>query len=217
MTIRIKPKLFLCHSSHDKAFVRRLATDLLSLGIIPWFDEWQLSPGDSLHEAIGKALRDSAYVAIVLSRHSLNSKWCQRELSEALAREIKMKRPHVIPLKRKITEVPPFLSDKLYINFATSYFQALAELVGFLYKINPLAISMALQKTRPSSILEVKRFLRIASGNKMIVFNFINLKQFEDISRQMKLGHVRPCGNIYAVSRSPIRRKADISSDDLCK
>ena len=68
-----KPDLFLCHSSADKRFVRQLANDLSTLDVNPWFDEWELAPGDSLHESIGAALEKSAYIGVVLSPTSVQS------------------------------------------------------------------------------------------------------------------------------------------------
>ena len=78
------PQLFLCHSSKDKEFVRRLASDLKELSVRVWLDEWELEPGDSLHDCIGSALQESAYVGVVLSPDSVASKWCNRELQTAL-------------------------------------------------------------------------------------------------------------------------------------
>ena len=34
--------IFLCHSTVDKAFVRRLARDLREVMVSAWFDEWEL-------------------------------------------------------------------------------------------------------------------------------------------------------------------------------
>ena len=83
-----RPQLFLCHSAKDKAFVRRLASELTELSVGVWLDEWELEVGDSLHECIGTAIDAAAYVGVVLSPNSAASKWCQRELQTSLAREM---------------------------------------------------------------------------------------------------------------------------------
>jgi hypothetical protein len=39
--------VFLSHNAKDKAAVEKIAKRLLSVGIRPWLDKWQLAPGDS--------------------------------------------------------------------------------------------------------------------------------------------------------------------------
>jgi hypothetical protein len=58
-----KRHLFLCHSSKDKKFVRQLAEELTELSVDVWLDEWELQPGDSLHECIGSALEHHCCLA----------------------------------------------------------------------------------------------------------------------------------------------------------
>ncbi|MFW5667325.1 MAG: toll/interleukin-1 receptor domain-containing protein, partial [Coleofasciculus sp.] len=42
-------KAFISHSSIDKPFVERLATDLRSReGIDAWLDKWEILPGDRI-------------------------------------------------------------------------------------------------------------------------------------------------------------------------
>jgi hypothetical protein len=40
--------IFLSHSSKDKAFVCKLAIDLVNQGMPVWFDAWELEMGDSV-------------------------------------------------------------------------------------------------------------------------------------------------------------------------
>jgi TIR domain len=103
-----KSTIFLCHSSTDKEFVRTLASDLSTLWVSPWFDEWELGPGDSLHGSIGKALSESAYLGIVISPDSVDSVWCNSELNSALAREKKESKTVVLPLILRDAKLPVF-------------------------------------------------------------------------------------------------------------
>lgn len=108
--------LFLCHSSKDKKFVRRLAEDLTIKGVTVWFDEWEMLPGDSLYEKIQKGIVDSSWFAIILSPHSIESNWCKRELHNALEEEFKRKRIYVIPILYQQCDIPGFLKEKVYVN-----------------------------------------------------------------------------------------------------
>lgn len=150
------PHLFLCHSSKDKKFVRRLARDLISLSASVWFDEWQLEIGDSLHGCIGSALEESAFVGVVLSPDSVQSRWCRSELDQALTREKRTGNKVVLPLLYRRVNLPPFLEGRLYLNFSKSYFQALAELAGLLYQLNKMVLTQALQEIKPKNVEEVK-------------------------------------------------------------
>jgi hypothetical protein len=78
------PSVFLCHSSEDKPFVRRLASQLSSKGIKVWLDEAEINIGDSLSEKIGSAINEMSYFVIILSDHSISSQWVKRELQVAM-------------------------------------------------------------------------------------------------------------------------------------
>jgi chromosomal replication initiator protein len=69
----IRPlRVFLCHSAEDKAAVRVLYHRLKSSGIEPWFDEFDLLPGQEWDREIGNAVRSSDAVLICLSSASVN-------------------------------------------------------------------------------------------------------------------------------------------------
>ena len=151
--------IFLCHSSADKGFVRKLASDLSELDIQVWFDEWELEPGDSLHGVIGKALDSSSYVGVVISETSLQSKWCQRELDHALTREIDEGRKLVLPIREGAVRLPPFVRGTLYLDFTESYHHELARLAAVLMGFTGRSISEALLSHPPDSAEEVRECL----------------------------------------------------------
>jgi hypothetical protein len=49
-------KVFLSHSSADKAFVDRLASDLERINVGAWYDKWEIRVGDSLIEKIQEGI-----------------------------------------------------------------------------------------------------------------------------------------------------------------
>lgn len=126
-------KVFICHSSSDKRFAKKLNTNLVSFGFRTWFDEAEILPGDSLIGKIEEGLSASDYLVVILSPGSVNSEWCKRELRSALTFEISGKPLKVIPIIAKRCEIPPFLADKLYVDFTGDYVLALSRLLaGFL-------------------------------------------------------------------------------------
>ena len=160
-------KAFLCHSSQDKEFVRRLANDLNFLDVEVWFDEWELEPGSSLVECIGSALETSAYVIAVLSPDSVNSKWCNRELKQTLSREFREDTSLIIPVLIRDVLPPSFIEDKLYIDFTSSYLPSLTKLAAHIHdlKAKPIARKLSAKKT-VRSILDVRMVLQDSGLSK---------------------------------------------------
>lgn len=78
-------KVFLCHASEDKTFVRKLYDDLLSRGMTPWLDERDLLPGQDWNIAIQDAIRDSDVLIVCLSSQSVTKTgYVQKEIKYAL-------------------------------------------------------------------------------------------------------------------------------------
>lgn len=126
--------IFLSHNHNDKPFVRELASYLRDYGIDVWVDEAEMKIGDSLIEKVGEALNENAFVGVVISRHSVNSSWVEKELQIALQREIREKRVVVLPILIDDSELPIFLTDKLYANFSAPerYYAELGKLLDTL-------------------------------------------------------------------------------------
>jgi len=112
------PSIFLCHSSRDKPFVRRLAKTLSDHGVTVWLDETKLRIGDSIVNRIADAIRDVDFVVPVVSRHSITSPWVQKKLSIALTKELRGNRVSVLPTRLDGTRMPATLGDKLYADFS---------------------------------------------------------------------------------------------------
>ena len=123
------PKVFLCHSSADKPFVRELADSLAQQTLSVWIDEKEILVGDPIREKIEDGLRDSDYLAIVLSPDAVNSAWVQKELDSKLIEEIESKRVTVLPILHRDCAIPPFLKGKHYADFRSDKDAGLRELI----------------------------------------------------------------------------------------
>ena len=64
MTDDFKYDIFLSHNSRDKAQVEKIAKRLLAVGLRPWLDRWNLAPGDTVSDALEKALTDIPCAAL---------------------------------------------------------------------------------------------------------------------------------------------------------
>lgn len=102
-------RVFLCHSSSDKAAVRDLSGRLRVEGVDSWFDEEKLLPGQDWKQEISKSLRTSDAVIVCLtSRSTGTAGYLHRELKEAL--DLSDEQPEgtlfLIPVRLEACDVP---------------------------------------------------------------------------------------------------------------
>ena len=83
-------------------------------------DRWELGLGDSLTQRIQDALTASSAILVVLSKNSVSSEWCKRELTAGLVRELEERKTIVMPCVIDDCEIPLFLRDKLYADFRSN-------------------------------------------------------------------------------------------------
>ncbi|HJZ94697.1 MAG TPA: toll/interleukin-1 receptor domain-containing protein, partial [Gemmataceae bacterium] len=111
------PAVFLSHSSTDKFFARKLAEKLKSHGVQVWMDEAEPRVRDSLVDRISGAIKESDFVAAVLSHNSVRSNWVRQELRVAMDRELHGRRVDVVPIVIDKCQVPDYLADKPCADF----------------------------------------------------------------------------------------------------
>ena len=126
------PRVFISHASADKSFVRKLVQDLKNRQLPVWYDEQSLGVGDSIVDRISEGLSDTDYLAIVLSKASVESRWVKAELNAALMHQLSGGGTVVLPLVIDDCEIPPLLRDRLYADFGKNYQTGLDALLGVL-------------------------------------------------------------------------------------
>lgn len=109
--------IFISYSQQDKDFVDNLARNLVTAKHNVWMDRWELSLGDSLTQKIEGALTKANAILVIISKNSVESNWCKRELSAGLIRELEEKKTLVMPCVIDDCQIPLFLRDKLYADF----------------------------------------------------------------------------------------------------
>ncbi len=124
-------KVFVSHSSADKEIARPIASWLSKRGIEVWFDEWSMTPGDSLIEKIGDGIESADRLVVLLSEASVNSPWVKKEVATGLIMELAEEKglgeKFVIPAVLRACKVPIMLRNKLYANFTNKVFDAACE------------------------------------------------------------------------------------------
>ncbi|MEM9598280.1 MAG: TIR domain-containing protein, partial [Acidobacteriota bacterium] len=98
---------FISYSHANKAFARRLYTDLQARGVRCWLDEHQLLPGDSVADSIDRGIRLWDKVLLCCSFEALTSWWVGDEIDKALEKERKLLKDR----KEKVLAIIPIILD----------------------------------------------------------------------------------------------------------
>ena len=90
---------FLSYSSKDEAFAKQLYADLQSQGVRCWFALEDMKTGEKIRHRIDESIRLYDKLLLVLSEHSITSTWVEHEVEMALAKEQKVKRTVLFPIR----------------------------------------------------------------------------------------------------------------------
>ena len=122
-------KLFLCHSSKDKLFVRQLKNELAAFKHEVWLDENEIKVGESIFESVQEGLKSSDYVLIIISPNFVSSNWARRELSATFMNQMMDGKIRILPCLIQETELPYLLADIKYADFTKFFVNGLAAIL----------------------------------------------------------------------------------------
>src|SRR5712692_6254806 len=128
--------IFISYSHKDKDFVDTLATQLVRNKVHVWLDRWELNIGDSLISKIQEAITGASALLVILSKASVASEWCKKELNAALVRELEEKRVVVLPVLIEDCDIPLFLRDKMHADFRKDIDYGLKTILEAVAKIS---------------------------------------------------------------------------------
>jgi len=123
------PRIFLSYADQDKSIAEKIALDLRKSGIDVWFDQWALKVGDSLLDKIRTGINRSDFLAVLLSPHSVRSKWVEQEINMAFIRELERREAVLLPILIEECDLPRILATRKYADFRKSYEYGLKELL----------------------------------------------------------------------------------------
>lgn len=109
--------IVISYAHEDSDFVDTLAANMFKNRVHVWVDRWELKVGDSIFRKIESAIQDADALLVVLSKTSVESAWCKKELTAGLVRELEEKSVFVLPIVVDDCDIPLFLKDKLYADF----------------------------------------------------------------------------------------------------
>lgn len=106
-----QPSVFISYAHEDGPVARQLAVGLKAHNFRVWIDEGEMRIGDSLIERIAGAIADGDFLLALVSKASVESSWCRRELSIAIAGGLRDAHVKVLPLRLGDVVLPPTLAD----------------------------------------------------------------------------------------------------------
>jgi formylglycine-generating enzyme required for sulfatase activity len=139
--------IFISHSSQNVDGPLRLAEDLRRTGLEVWLDEWEIGVGDRITQKIQKGLSGATYVAVWLTRASVESGWVDTEWQTKYETEAATGAVAVLPLLAEDCQIPYFLAGKRYADFRQNYTRGLADLlkvVGMKDWVSPTGMNFSL-------------------------------------------------------------------------
>lgn len=133
---KIRPEYFICHDFKDKNSIAAPLAQKLSnsLGAI-WYDEFSISPGESLRESIEHGIRECRQGILVVSPNFLaNESWARNEFNALFTKELAEKKRVMVPVwcgvqPADVYEFSPALADRKGIQFTGDIEAIAAELV----------------------------------------------------------------------------------------
>jgi len=162
-------RVFLSYANQDKSTAEKIASDLKKSGIDVWFDLWEMKVGDSLVDKIRTAINRSDFLAVLLSPHSVKSKWVEQEINIAFTRELERREAVLLPILIEECELPPFFAARKYADFRKTYEDGLKELLAVI----PTPPSSHLPWEKLSGI-EFERFVALLLAKE----GFSNVHEF---------------------------------------
>ena len=111
--------VFISHSSHDKEYALFIAEYLKQAGHEVWLDSWAFKPGDNLIEKVDAGLKNAEVLIVIVSKHSLQSKWVKHEFSALAFRNISGETARIIPVLIDTSTVPEYLAQYVYVDLTT--------------------------------------------------------------------------------------------------
>ena len=112
-------KVFISYSQEDKKYASLIAERLRDAGHEVWYDAWALRLGDNLIEKINEGLKDTDALIVIVSEHSLRSKWVMHEFSALALGDLSSKKSRIIPVLIDKTSVPQYLARYVYVDLTS--------------------------------------------------------------------------------------------------
>lgn len=133
--------IFFSYSRKDSEFALDLGNKLREAGANIWLDQLDIRPGTNWDDSIEKALHNSDWLLVLLSKTSVNSKNVSDEYSFALEEG-----KNVVPILLEPCDIPFRLRRLQYADFSTDPDQGIKTLINALDLDQEIASKLSVNK-----------------------------------------------------------------------
>ncbi|MEH2182973.1 TIR domain-containing protein [Nostoc sp.] len=176
--------VFLCHNSEDKPAVIKIAQKLRELGILPWFDQWELRPGFSWQKSLEMQIEQIKSAAVFVGKSGVGP-WQEMELRAFLEEFVHRGLPVIpvlLPDAPSFVELPVFLRGITWVDFREEDSEeiALRRLIWGITGTNPSSNlieieSVSSDSLKPATLNEVFRTIGIPD------FTYVEPSNYRDV------------------------------------
>ena len=133
-TSKRQPRVFLSYTSDNIDLARKVATALEGAGIETWWDQWCISPGDSLRRKIDEGISECTHFVVLLTPQSIAKPWVNQEMDAGLVRKLR-DQCKFIPVRYRLeaSALPPLLSGILSPEISSD--ADISQLVNDIYEV----------------------------------------------------------------------------------
>jgi hypothetical protein len=123
--------VFLCHNVGDKPAVMEIGRRLMTRGVLPWLDQWELRPGTPWQRVLEEQIANIRAAAVFVGPEGIGP-WQRHEL-EGFLREFNERGCPVIPVMLPGAggrpEIPLFLRGMTWVDFRVADPEPLTQLI----------------------------------------------------------------------------------------
>lgn len=153
-------KIFISYAKEDYTFARQIYCALKKDGFAPWLDREDILPGQNWKHEIFKAIKDSRYFILILSKKSISKRgFIQKEIKIALdiLDEFPKSETFIIPVRvENCLPIDEQLQDLQWLDLFQYSEHGLGELVKRINKIGKLKNNS--REIKPTNILTQKKY-----------------------------------------------------------
>jgi class 3 adenylate cyclase len=123
--------IFLCYNSADRAAVQQIAERLKQHGILPWFDVWELRPGETWQESLARQIKHIKATAVFIGADGVGP-WQNAELEAFIGQFVAHRcpvMPVILPGHTGEPHLPALLKGLRAVDFRWPEPNPLAQLV----------------------------------------------------------------------------------------
>ena len=122
--------VFISYRKNDVVLAQQLAQEIKNAAHHNvWFDEWEITIGDSIIERMGEGLEGSSYLVLCFSSSGISSNWIGREWMSTLARQLNGQNIKILPVILSGGKPPAILADLKYINLTQNWNDGIKQIL----------------------------------------------------------------------------------------